>query len=73
MGANRLWELENPAFMAGGQGERQRTLRALQVEAMKRKEAYERSQALERIQEETERARELVAKRAQLQVYATWV
>jgi hypothetical protein len=35
---------------------------------MKRKEAYERSQALKRIQEETERARELVAQRAQLQV-----
>ena len=35
---------------------------------MKRKEIYERSQALKRIQEETERARELVAQRAQLQV-----
>ena len=38
------------------------------VEEMKRRDAYERSQAVKRIQEETERSRQLLEQRTQLQV-----
>ncbi len=38
------------------------------VEEMKRRDAYERSQAVKRIQEETERSRQLLEQRKQLQV-----
>lgn len=38
-----------------------------EVEAMKRKEVYERSQALKRIQQETEKAKQLIDQRSQLQ------
>ena len=39
------------------------------VEEMKRRDAYERSQAVKRIQEETERSRQLLEQRKQLQVH----
>lgn len=39
-----------------------------QVEAMKRRDMYERSRALQRIQEDTEKTRQLMEQRAQLQV-----
>lgn len=38
------------------------------VEEMRRREAYERSQQLKRIQEETQRSRQLLEQRRQLQV-----